>query len=103
LGNQAVNATGQFAVVRVGGFEEAEDGLVEIVAARHDAVHVMFLVLHRAEQQRVLQVHHFRHAAAFRAEEFALRGRGAINHLIRRAKIFAEQFRACRPGCSCRG
>ena len=50
FGEQTVVTAGQPAELGVGLFEEAEDRLVEIVAARDDAVHVMLLVLHRAEQ-----------------------------------------------------
>jgi hypothetical protein len=73
FGDQAVTAAGQAPEFLVGVLEELEDRLVEIVAAGHDAVHVMLLVLHRAEQDGILQVHHFRHAAAFGPEQFALR------------------------------
>ena len=92
LVNQAIMAAGQPAEFGVGVLQELQDGLVEIVAARHHAVHVVFLVLHRAEQDGIFQVHHFRHAPAFRAEQFALRGRGAFDDVVGRAEEFAEQI-----------
>ena len=90
--DQAVDAAGEPAEFGVGVLEEFEDRLVEIVAAGDHAVHVVLLVLDRAEQDGIFQVHHFRHAAAFRPEEFALRGRGAVDGVVRRAEEFAEQL-----------
>ena len=84
--------SGEPAELGVGVLKKFQDGLVEIIAACDHAVHVVFLVLDRAEQERIFQVHHFRHAPAMRAKEFALGGRGAVNFVIGSAKEFAEQI-----------
>ena len=52
FGEQAVVAAGELAEVLVGVFEELQNRLGEVVAPRHDALHVVFLVLHRAKQDR---------------------------------------------------
>jgi hypothetical protein len=93
LGKHAILAAGQFAEFLVGLLDELEDRFVEVVAAGDHAVHVVLLVLHGAEQQRILQVHHFRHPAAFRAEQFALGRCRAVDHFVRGAEVLAQQFR----------
>ena len=90
--NQAVAAASELGKFIIALLQRAEDMLIEIVPARDGSVHVMLLVLHRAEQYRVFQVHHLRYTAAFRPEEFALRLSGAINLIIRRAQVFAQQI-----------
>src|SRR3954469_17636379 len=86
-----IMASGEQAELFVTLLEEFEDRFVEIVAARDYAVHVMFLVLNGAEQDRILEIHHLRNAAAFGAEQFALRGSGTLDHLIGRAEEFAKK------------
>ena len=54
LGDELVTAPGQLAKFFVNLFEELENRLVEIVAAGDHAVHVVFLVLDGAEQDRIL-------------------------------------------------
>ena len=53
----------------------------------------MFLVLHRAQQHRIRQVDHLRHAPACRPKQRALRFRGAINDVVRRAQKLPNQLR----------
>ena len=52
---------------------------------------MVLLIVHRAEQDGILEIHHFRHTTAAWAEEFALRGRGAVDHVVLGAEEFAEQ------------
>jgi hypothetical protein len=75
----------------VGGFEEVENRLGEVVAPRHDAVHVVFLILHGAEQDGIGEVHHLGNAAAGGSEENALRLGGAIDDVVGRAEVLADQ------------
>ena len=67
--------------------------LTEVVPPGHHAVHVMLLILHRAKQRRVLQVHHLRYATAGGAEQFALRRGGAGDEVIGSAEVLAQQLR----------
>ena len=98
LGDEAVVAAGQLGKVFVGGFEELQDGLGEVVAPRNHAVHVVFLILHRAEEDGIGQVHHLGNAAAGGSKEGALRRGGAVDDVVGRAEILADQLRthACR-------
>jgi hypothetical protein len=91
--NEPVVASGEPAELGHGLPDHAEDGFVEIVPAGDDAVHVVLLVLHGPEQDRVLQIHHLRHAAAGRAEKFALRGSRTIDDVVGGAEVLAEDFR----------
>ena len=68
LVDQAVAAAGELRELLAALLDKAEDRLVEIISPGHHAVHVVFLVLHRAKQDRVFQVHHLRHAPALGAE-----------------------------------
>ena len=88
---EAVGAAGEAGELGVGRGEHRKDGLVEIIPAGDDAVHVVFLVLDGPEEDRVLEVHHLRDAAAPGAEEFALGGRGAIDLVVDGAEEFAEE------------
>ena len=45
--DQPVAATGERSKLGVGGFEETENGLIEIVPPRDHTIHVMLLILHR--------------------------------------------------------
>src|SRR5262249_39649991 len=90
--NQTVITSSQVAKLFISLFKNRKNVLVEIIAARHHTVHVMLLILHGAQQNRVLQVHHFRHATPLGAEQFTLRWRGTFNHIISAAKIFTEQL-----------
>ncbi len=56
--DQPVVSTGQLAKLPVSFLEHFEDGLIEVVASGDDAVHVVFLVLHRTDQCRVFQIDH---------------------------------------------
>ena len=93
LVDEAVVATGQFAEFLVGVFEKTENRFIEIIAPRHHAVHVVFLVLHRAEKQRIFQIHHHWHATPMAAEKFALGFGGAFDPIFRCAEIFPKHFR----------
>ena len=66
--NQSVTAAGELREFLAALFDEAEDRFVEIIPPGHHTVHVVFLILHRAKQDRVFQIHHFRHAPALGAE-----------------------------------
>ncbi len=92
LGEQAVVAAGELAEVLIGGFEEVEDRLGEVVAAGDDALHVVFLVLDRAEEDGVGEVHHLGNAAAGGPKEDALRFGGAVDDVFGGAEVFADQL-----------
>ncbi len=64
LGDQSVVTAGQITEVLIGCFQELEDRLGEVVATRDHALHVVLLVLHRAEEHGVREVDHLRHAPA---------------------------------------
>ena len=89
----AVIAAGQLSEIRVGLFEELRDRFGEVVAARGDALHVVFLVLHRPEQHGVGEIDHARHPATLRTEQDALALGGTIDDVVGRAQVFADQFR----------
>ena len=71
-------------------FNETKNRLAEIIAARDDTVHVVFLILHGTEQNRILQIHHLGNTAAFWAKQFALRRSWALDHFVGRAEKLAE-------------
>ncbi len=103
LGDQPVVAAGQVAEVLVSRFEEVENRLGKVVAPGHHALHVVFLVLHRPQQDRVGQVHHLGNAPARGSKEHALRFGRALDDVIGRAEVFADQLRShacrrCAPG-----
>ena len=93
LREQPVVAAGQIAELLVCSFEHFEDWLDEVIAPSHDALHVVFLILHRAEQQRIGEIDHRRNATALGPEERALRLGGRIDDVLRRAQVFANQVR----------
>ena len=84
-------AAGELAEVLVGVFQELQNRLGEVVPARDDAVHVVFLVLDGTEEDGVGEVHHFGNAAAGGSKEGALRGGGAVDDVFRRTEILADQ------------
>ena len=86
-------AAGQLAEILVGVFKELQNRLGEVVAARDDALHVVFLVLHRAKQDGVGQVHHLGNAAAGGSKQNALRFGRAVDDVFGRAEVFADQLR----------
>ncbi len=92
FGDEPVVAAGELAEILVSVFKELEDRLGEVVAARHDALHVVFLVLHRAKQDRVGEVHHLGNAAARGSKEHALRFGGAVDDVFGGAEVFADQL-----------
>ena len=96
--DEAVVAAGELGELLVGVFEEMQDRLGEVVAPRHYALHVVFLVLHGAEQDGVGEVHHLGDAAARGAKERALRRGGAVDDVVGRAEDTRESAptRACR-------
>jgi hypothetical protein len=93
--DEAVAAAGQFGKFFIGVFEELENRLGEVVAPRHDAIHVVFLILHRAKQDGIGQVHHLGHAAARGAKQCALRLGGAVDDVGRRTEVLADQPDSC--------
>src|SRR5438105_2131950 len=66
FGDEMIIAAREVAKFFISLFEKLENRLVEIVAAGHHAVHVMLLVLDRAQQDGILEIHHLGHAASFR-------------------------------------
>ena len=98
LGDEAVVAAGQRREILVGRFEEVENRLDEVVAAGHHALHVVLLVLHRAQQDGIGEVDHLRHAPARRAEEFPLTLGRALDDVFRarRGTRGSTVIRACR-------
>jgi len=93
LAEHAVASSRERGKLVVGLFEEAEDGLVEVVAACDHAVRVVLLVLHGAHQDRVLEVDDLRDATARRPKELALRLGGAVDHVRRAAQVLADELR----------
>ena len=93
LRDQPVAAAGQLAKILVRVFEELQNRLGEVVAPRHDALHVVFLVLHRPQQNRIGQVHHLGNAAPRRPKQNALRLGRAVDNVVRRAEVLANQLR----------
>src|SRR5208337_5233051 len=93
FGDEAVVAAGQLGKILVGGLEKIENRLGEVVAPRNHTVHVVFLVLHRAEKDGIGEVHHFGDAAARGSEENALRLGGAVDDVFGGAEVFADQLR----------
>ena len=92
-GDQAVGAASQLAELLVGVLKELKDGLGEVVAPRHHAVHVVFLVLHRPQQNGIGEVDHLGHAAAGGSKQHALRLGGTLNDVLGSAEILADQLR----------
>ena len=70
--------------------QEVENGLDEIVATSSDAIHVVLLVLHRSDEGRIGQVDCLGDPSAGGTEQLALRLRGAINDVVRRAEEFPK-------------
>ena len=93
LADQPVVTAGQLAEILVRRLEEIEDRLDEVVAARDDALHVVLLVLHGAEEDGVREVDHLRHAAALGPEEHALALGGAVDDVVGGAEVLANQLR----------
>ena len=91
--DETVAAAGELTEFPVGVGEEPEDGLVEVVPAGDHTIHVVLLILNRAEQNRMLQVHHLRQAAAGRTEELLLCRCGAVDSVVGRAEEVAQQLR----------
>ena len=92
FGYQSVIAAGQLAEIFVRVFKETQDRLGKVVAARDHALHVVLLILHGPKQDGVGEVDHLGHAAARRSEENALRLGGAVDHIVGRAEVLANQL-----------
>src|SRR5947209_521021 len=86
-----VMSPGQMAEFLVRLLEKFENGLIKIISPSDHAIHMVLLILDRAEKDGILQVHHLGDAAAFRTKEFALRGGGAIDHRVGSAKELTKQ------------
>ena len=54
---------------------------------------MVLLILDRTQKNRILQVHHFRNAATFGAEEPALSDGRAVDQIIRGTQKLAQEFR----------
>ena len=93
LRDEAVMAAGELAEVFIGVFEELQNRLGEVVAARDDAVHVVFLILDGAKEDGIGEVHHLGNAAAGGSEENALGFGRAVDDVFRCAEVFADQLR----------
>jgi hypothetical protein len=91
LAHQAVVPSRQRREVAIRVVEEVEDRLDEVVPARHHALHVVLLVLHRTEEHRVGEVDHLRHATARRAEQDALALGGTFDDVLRGAEVLADE------------
>ena len=85
-------AAGQIAEVLVCGFEEVKDRLGKVIATGDDSLHVVFLILHRAEQDGIGEIHHLGNATAGGSKENALRFSGTVDDVFGRAEILADQF-----------
>ena len=90
--DQSVMTPGQLAELGVSILKEAKDRLVKIVSAGHNPVHVMFLILHWAEEDGGLQVHHFGNTAPLGPKQFGLGRRRRVNHVIRRSEKLTKQI-----------
>ena len=76
----------------VGRLEHRQDRLAELGAVRDHPVHVVLLVLHGAEEERVLKVDHPRHAAPLRSEEGPLGVGRAVDQVVGSAEELAHQL-----------
>ena len=92
LAHQTVVAARELAELPVRVLEELQDRLDKVVPPGDDALHVVLLVLDRAKEHGVRQVDHFRHAAAFRTEEHALTLRRAVDDVVGRAQVPADEL-----------
>ncbi|MDZ4802674.1 MAG: hypothetical protein SGI92_31315, partial [Bryobacteraceae bacterium] len=93
LADQTVVTACELSEVLVSLFQELQYGLGEVVPPRHNALHIVLLVLDRAQKHRVCQVDHGGNPAAFLAEEYPLALGGAVNHVVGCAQILANQLR----------
>ena len=93
LADEAVVPARQLAEILPGRLEEVEDRLDEVVAPGDDALHVVLLVLHGTEKHGIGQIDHLRHAAARRAEQLALALGRAVDDVVGRAEVLADQLR----------
>ncbi len=89
----AVVATGELREFLTGLVEEPEDRLDEVVPARGDAVHVVLLILDRADQRRVFQVDGLGHPATLGPEEHPLGLGRAVDDVVGRAEELAHKIR----------
>ena len=64
LADEPVSPAGKLGKLLERGFKKMQNRLREVVAPRHHALHVVFLILHRAEQDGIGEIHHLGHAAA---------------------------------------
>ncbi len=77
----------------IGFLEELVDRLDKAVSPGRHAIHVMFLVLDRANEGRTLEVNDPGNSAARRSEERLLRFRWTLYNVIGTAKILAQEVR----------
>ena len=81
---------GELAEVAPGRFEEIEDRLDEVVAARDDALHVVLLVLHGPKEHGIGEIDHLRHAAALRTEQHPLAFGRTLDDVVGRTEDTRE-------------
>ena len=93
LGQEAVMAACELAPFVIGLLEELVDRLDKAVSPGRHAIHVMFLVLDRANEGRALEVDDPGNAAARRPEESLLRFRRTLDNVIGAAKKLAQEVR----------
>ena len=93
LRQEAVMAACELAPFVIGFLEELVDRLDKAVSPGRHAIHVMFLVLDRANEGRALEVNDPGNSAARRSEERLLRFRWTLYNVIGTAKILAQEVR----------
>ena len=92
LRDESVVPAGEHSELVVGVLKEAEDRLVEVVAACDHAVHVVLLVLDGTEEHRVLEIDHGRHPATGGTEEHALGLGRTLDDVVGSAQKLTQQI-----------
>ena len=88
----AVAAAGQLGVFGHALLGQRLDRVEEVRPLRGDGLHVGVLVLHRARQQRHVDVPDRRHAAALRAVDHGLRRRRRVDQVVRTAEVLGDEL-----------
>jgi hypothetical protein len=68
-----------------------QNRLGEVVTPGDDALHVVFLILDRAEEDGIGQIHHFGNAAPCCPKKDSLGFRRAVDDVVGRAEVLADQ------------